>query len=56
MLHVTHELQLLHVTRVFQAGLQQRLAEQDRMLSQLQSDKLNLEIELQTVSAENVSL
>ncbi|XP_076438575.1 dixin-like [Babylonia areolata] len=38
------------------AGLQQRLSEQDDMLSQLKSEKLNLEIELQTVTAENVSL
>ncbi|KAK7105318.1 hypothetical protein V1264_016718 [Littorina saxatilis] len=37
-------------------GLLQRLSEQDVLLSQLKSDKLNLEIELQTVTAENVSL
>ncbi|KAL8624546.1 hypothetical protein ACOMHN_005847 [Nucella lapillus] len=38
------------------AGLQQRLGEQDAMLSQLKSDKLHLEIELQTLAAENASL
>ncbi|XP_076457841.1 dixin-like [Babylonia areolata] len=38
------------------AGLQQRLGEQDAMLSQLKSDKLHLEIEMQTVAMENASL
>lgn len=38
------------------AGLLQRLGEQDAVLSQLKSDKMNLEIELQAVGAQNMSL
>lgn len=40
---------------LFQAGLQHRLAEQDSLLSQLKSEKLHIELELQAKVAENVS-